>query len=70
MFTDPTTAYVMATMDERLRRAEQARTTKALRRHALAARAEARAAARATAAASPVRHRHPRLWALTHLRHA
>ena len=64
MFTDPTTAFVQATMDEKLRRAEQVRTARALRREAAAA-----AKVEGTSRGRTPR-RHPVLWSLTHLRHA
>lgn len=74
MITDPTTAFVQATMDERLRRAEQVRTTRALRREArLAAKAEiaARKAATTSVRTAPAAaHRHPWLWSFTHLHRA
>ena len=69
MFTDFTTAYVQASMDERIRQAEHARATKVLRRHAHAARTARKAEALAAAPVATT-HRHPWLWSLTHVRHA
>jgi hypothetical protein len=72
MLPDITTGLVQATMADKLRQAEKARSSRALRREAIAANQAAEAETASTSPSTSVvrTHRHPRLWALTHLHHA